>query len=128
MSTFKKTVSLFSLIFLFQCNQPGFGDLSSNNIKGKDAKKKLVESASTFDTLYLILTDPDYSYGFATIVTAINEAIVPIVANIEDSEYYEQDSVDDCVKKINSFFIIADSFITIGLTCDIKKAKLLDLP
>ena len=130
MTTIKKTFTVFSLIFLFQCNQPGIGDLNSKNMTGKEAREKLVKTASFYDTLSVLaaIGSSRNSTSIRSLVTAINNALVPIVANIKDSEYYEADSVNSCVKKIQSFIFFADGFITIGLTCDIKKAKFLDTP
>lgn len=122
-----------SLGISFNCNQPVIGGLSSKNITGKDAIKKLVDAATQIDTIY-IRTVAGSSTSASTISSAtllaslLNGLLVPIAAGIEEDKYYLKDGVDKCVTNIYALGLILENFVTVGLNCDIKPAPVLGLP
>ena len=127
---------LFVTILLgmsLNCNQPVIGGLSSKNITGKDAIKKLVDAATQIDTIYF-RSIAGSSVSSSTISSAtllaslLNGALVPVAAGIEDDKYYLKDGVDKCVTNIYALGLILDNFVTVGLSCDIKPAPVLGLP
>lgn len=134
----KMILFVFGLMFLGSqnCNQPGIAGLSSNNILGKDATKKLLDAATQVDTIYLTATTSSSSTTSSNstaslaylVASVLNGILVPVVAGLDDEKYYLKDGVDKCVKDIYALGIIWDNYLTIALSCDIKPTPLVSLP
>ncbi|XDD47635.1 TIGR04452 family lipoprotein [Leptospira sp. WS39.C2] len=132
----KKTLTILFLTSILgislNCNQPVLGGLSSKNITGKDALKKLVDAASQIDTIYIRSiagSSSSSSISSATLLASLlNGLLVPIAAGLEDEKYYLKDGVDKCVTNIYALGLILDNYLTVGLSCDIKPAPVLGLP
>lgn len=131
---------VFGLIFLGSenCNQPGIAGLSSNNILGKEATKKLVDAATQVDTIYLTATTSSSSSSATSsnstaslayiLASVLNGVLVPVVAGLDDAKYYRKDGVDKCVKDIYALGLILDNYLTVALSCDIKPTPEVGLP
>ncbi|MGV3667027.1 MAG: TIGR04452 family lipoprotein [Leptospira bouyouniensis] len=133
-----KNIISFLILTIFlgmslNCNQPVIGGLSSKNITGKEAIKKLVDAASQIDTIY-IRSVAGSSTSSSTISSAtllaslLNGLLVPIAAGIEEDKYYLKDGVEKCVTNIYALGLILENFVTVGLSCDIRPAPVLGLP
>ncbi|TGL33500.1 TIGR04452 family lipoprotein [Leptospira perdikensis] len=124
---------VLSLVMLVSqnCNQPGIAGLSSNNILGKDATKKLLDAATQIDAIYLRATTSSSTVSTSSAYLAaalLNGILVPIVAGLEDEKYYLKDGVDKCVKDIYALGLVIDNYLTVALSCDIKPTPVVGLP
>ncbi len=96
-----------------------------DTISGTDAKKKILNAANSIDRISLgIVTG---SYVSTSLVNLINTILVPAIISINNVKYYDKESVEDCVNKINSITgLILGGATTLPL-CDIKEASFIDI-